>query len=228
MAAVHRELAEKQSLSFSMTFPPTKVELTTASLEGSFIFEFSAPDTRSNFEQAFEDAKKKLGTALSAAPCDPTTAAKSIAQSSLYIGSNHRALPCVWGKSVFPVIDSSLVSCFHEGLAQDWWKFIPWDCRIPISLFCVGLETTCVRQWFLFRDLRGLLKRAVQIEFLFNHIAYCWMYLHLFSPFLSNEQRSLGPRVSEGYSHHENKKRNAGSYQGLPKHWALMLILCCF
>ncbi|KAK1168181.1 rho guanine nucleotide exchange factor 17-like [Acipenser oxyrinchus oxyrinchus] len=60
MAAVHRELAEKQSLSFSMTFPPTKVELTTASLEGSFVFEFSAPDTRSNFEQAFEDAKKKL------------------------------------------------------------------------------------------------------------------------------------------------------------------------
>ncbi|KAG2456964.1 ARHGH factor, partial [Polypterus senegalus] len=60
MAAVHRELAEKQSLSFSMTFPPNKVELTTPSIEGTFVFEFSGPDTRSNFEQAFEDAKKKL------------------------------------------------------------------------------------------------------------------------------------------------------------------------
>ncbi|MBN3309548.1 ARHGH factor, partial [Amia calva] len=60
MAAVHRELAEKQSLSFSMTFLPTKLELTTASAENSFIFEFTAPDARGNFEQAFEDAKKKL------------------------------------------------------------------------------------------------------------------------------------------------------------------------
>ncbi|XP_010902137.2 rho guanine nucleotide exchange factor 17 [Esox lucius] len=60
MASVHRELAEKQSLAFSMTFLPTKLELTTASAETSFVFEFSSPDTRSNFEQAFEDAKKKL------------------------------------------------------------------------------------------------------------------------------------------------------------------------
>ncbi|KAL0973470.1 hypothetical protein UPYG_G00204350 [Umbra pygmaea] len=60
MASVHRELAEKQSLAFSMTFLPTKLELTTASAETSFIFEFSSPDARSNFEQAFEDAKKKL------------------------------------------------------------------------------------------------------------------------------------------------------------------------
>ncbi|KAJ8410783.1 hypothetical protein AAFF_G00187400 [Aldrovandia affinis] len=60
MASVHRELAEKQSLAFSMTFLPTKVELTTASAESTFIFEFSSPDARSNFEQAFEDAKKKL------------------------------------------------------------------------------------------------------------------------------------------------------------------------
>lgn len=61
MASVHRELAEKQSLAFSMTFLPTKLELTTASAETSFVFEFSSPDIRSNFQQAFEDAKKKLG-----------------------------------------------------------------------------------------------------------------------------------------------------------------------
>lgn len=60
MASVHRELSEKQSLAFSMTFLPTKLELTTASAETSFIFEFSSPDVRSNFEQAFEEAKKKL------------------------------------------------------------------------------------------------------------------------------------------------------------------------
>lgn len=61
MASVHRELAEKQSLAFSMTLLPTKLELTTASAETTFIFEFSSPDARSNFEQAFEEAKKKLG-----------------------------------------------------------------------------------------------------------------------------------------------------------------------
>lgn len=46
-----------------MTFLPTKLEFTTASAESSFVFEFSSPDARSNFEQAFEDAKKKLGQA---------------------------------------------------------------------------------------------------------------------------------------------------------------------
>ncbi|XP_027003155.2 rho guanine nucleotide exchange factor 17 isoform X1 [Tachysurus fulvidraco] len=60
MASVHRELAEKQSLAFSMTFLPTKLELSAASVDSTFIFEFSSPDTRSNFEQAFEEAKKKL------------------------------------------------------------------------------------------------------------------------------------------------------------------------
>ncbi|XP_069615525.1 rho guanine nucleotide exchange factor 17 [Ranitomeya imitator] len=64
MASVHRDLAEKQSLSFSMSFPPNKVELTTTKADGteSFIFEFSNPDARLHFEQAFEDAKKKLAT----------------------------------------------------------------------------------------------------------------------------------------------------------------------
>ncbi|KAG9470627.1 hypothetical protein GDO78_017188, partial [Eleutherodactylus coqui] len=64
MASVHRELAEKQSLSFSMSFPPNKVELTTTKADGteSYIFEFSNPDARLHFEQAFEDAKKKLAT----------------------------------------------------------------------------------------------------------------------------------------------------------------------
>lgn len=61
LASVHKELSEKQSLAFSMTFLPTKLEFTTASAESSFVFEFSSPDARSNFEQAFEDAKKKLG-----------------------------------------------------------------------------------------------------------------------------------------------------------------------
>ena len=61
MASVHRELSDKQSLAFSMTFLPTKLEFTTAAAESSFLFEFSSPDARSNFEQAFEDAKKKLG-----------------------------------------------------------------------------------------------------------------------------------------------------------------------
>lgn len=61
MASVHRELSDKQSLAFSMTFLPTKLELTTASAETSFIFEFATPDGRSSFEQAFEEAKKKLG-----------------------------------------------------------------------------------------------------------------------------------------------------------------------
>ncbi|XP_040031870.2 rho guanine nucleotide exchange factor 17 [Gasterosteus aculeatus] len=60
VASVHRELSEKQSLAFSMTFLPTKLEFTTASAESSFVFEFASPDMRSNFEQAFEDAKKKL------------------------------------------------------------------------------------------------------------------------------------------------------------------------
>lgn len=60
MASIHRELSEKQSLAFSMTFLPTKLELTTSSAESSFVFEFSSPDVRSNFEQAFEEAKKKL------------------------------------------------------------------------------------------------------------------------------------------------------------------------
>ncbi|XP_033833580.1 rho guanine nucleotide exchange factor 17-like [Periophthalmus magnuspinnatus] len=59
-ASIHRELSEKQTLAFSMTFLPTKLELTTSSAESSFVFEFSSPDARSNFEQAFEEAKKKL------------------------------------------------------------------------------------------------------------------------------------------------------------------------
>ncbi|XP_075054632.1 rho guanine nucleotide exchange factor 17 isoform X2 [Mixophyes fleayi] len=64
MASVHRELADKQSLSFTMSFPPNKVELTTTKADGteSFIFEFINPDARHHFEQSFEDVKKKLAT----------------------------------------------------------------------------------------------------------------------------------------------------------------------
>lgn len=61
VASVHRELSEKQSLAFNMTLLPTKLEFTTVSAENSFVFEFTSPDVRSNFEQAFEEAKKKLG-----------------------------------------------------------------------------------------------------------------------------------------------------------------------
>ncbi|XP_077578763.1 rho guanine nucleotide exchange factor 17 [Stigmatopora nigra] len=60
MTSVHKELSEKQSLAFSMTFLPTKLEFTTVSAESSFVFEFTSPDVRSNFEQAFEEAKTKL------------------------------------------------------------------------------------------------------------------------------------------------------------------------
>lgn len=64
MAAVHRELSEKQSLSFSLSFPPNKMELTTTKADGteSFIFEFLNPDARNHFEQVFEDTKKKLAS----------------------------------------------------------------------------------------------------------------------------------------------------------------------
>uniref|UniRef100_A0A8D0BBV4 Rho guanine nucleotide exchange factor 17 n=1 Tax=Salvator merianae TaxID=96440 RepID=A0A8D0BBV4_SALMN len=64
MAAIHRELAEKQSLSFSMSFPPNKMELTVTKPDGteSYLFEFPNPDARQSFEQAFEDTKKKLAS----------------------------------------------------------------------------------------------------------------------------------------------------------------------
>lgn len=66
MAAIHRELAEKQSLSFSTSFPPNKLEFTATKADGteSYIFEFPNPDARHNFEQAFDDTKKKLGNCV--------------------------------------------------------------------------------------------------------------------------------------------------------------------
>lgn len=62
-AAVHRDLSEKQALSYSLSFPPTKLELCATRPEGtdSFIFEFPHPDARLGFEQAFDEAKRKLG-----------------------------------------------------------------------------------------------------------------------------------------------------------------------
>ncbi|XP_054830464.1 rho guanine nucleotide exchange factor 17 [Eublepharis macularius] len=64
MAAIHRELAEKQSLSFTMSFPPNKMELTASKADGneSYFFEFPNPDARQSFEQAYEDTKKKLAS----------------------------------------------------------------------------------------------------------------------------------------------------------------------
>ncbi|KAM6447642.1 rho guanine nucleotide exchange factor 17 isoform 2-T2 [Liasis olivaceus] len=64
MAAIHRELTEKQSMSFTMSFPPNKMELTVTKSDSSdsHIFEFPNPDARHSFEQGFEDAKKKLAS----------------------------------------------------------------------------------------------------------------------------------------------------------------------
>ncbi|ETE58159.1 Rho guanine nucleotide exchange factor 17, partial [Ophiophagus hannah] len=64
MAAIHRELTEKQSVSFSLSFPPNKMELTITKSDStdSHIFEFPNPDARHSFEQGFEDAKKKLAS----------------------------------------------------------------------------------------------------------------------------------------------------------------------
>ncbi|KAG8137097.1 hypothetical protein E2320_005639 [Naja naja] len=64
MAAIHRELTEKQSVSFSLSFPPNKMELTVTKSDStdSHIFEFPNPDARHSFEQGFEDAKKKLAS----------------------------------------------------------------------------------------------------------------------------------------------------------------------
>lgn len=64
-AAMHRDLSEKQALCYALSFPPTKLELCTTRPEGtdSFIFEFPHPDARLGFEQAFDEAKRKLGKA---------------------------------------------------------------------------------------------------------------------------------------------------------------------
>ncbi|XP_045411468.1 rho guanine nucleotide exchange factor 17 isoform X3 [Lemur catta] len=61
-AAMHRDLSEKQALCYALSFPPTKLELCATRPEGtdSFIFEFPHPDARLGFEQAFDEAKRKL------------------------------------------------------------------------------------------------------------------------------------------------------------------------
>lgn len=60
---MHRDLSEKQALCYSLAFPPTKLELCATRPEGtdSYIFEFPHPDARLGFEQAFDEAKRKLG-----------------------------------------------------------------------------------------------------------------------------------------------------------------------
>ncbi|TRZ02143.1 hypothetical protein DNTS_014238 [Danionella cerebrum] len=60
MASVHRELAEKQCVAFSMSLLPTRLELSQSTGDSSFSFEFSSPDARCSFEQAFDEAKRKL------------------------------------------------------------------------------------------------------------------------------------------------------------------------
>ncbi|KAF6332501.1 Rho guanine nucleotide exchange factor 17 [Rhinolophus ferrumequinum] len=63
-AAMHRDLSEKQALCYALSFPPTKLELCATRPEGtdSFIFEFPHPDARLGFEQAFDEAKRKLAS----------------------------------------------------------------------------------------------------------------------------------------------------------------------
>lgn len=66
-AAMHRDLSEKQALCYSLAFPPTKLELCATRPEGtdSYIFEFPHPDARLGFEQAFDEAKRKLASSKS-------------------------------------------------------------------------------------------------------------------------------------------------------------------
>ncbi|XP_012501222.1 PREDICTED: rho guanine nucleotide exchange factor 17 [Propithecus coquereli] len=66
-AAMHRDLSEKQALCYALSFPPTKLELCATRPEGtdSFIFEFPHPDARLGFEQAFDEAKRKLAASKS-------------------------------------------------------------------------------------------------------------------------------------------------------------------
>ncbi|XP_073870774.1 rho guanine nucleotide exchange factor 17 isoform X6 [Macaca fascicularis] len=66
-AAMHRDLSEKQALCYALSFPPTKLELCTTRPEGtdSYIFEFPHPDARLGFEQAFDEAKRKLASSKS-------------------------------------------------------------------------------------------------------------------------------------------------------------------
>lgn len=82
-AAMHRDLSEKQALCYALSFPPTKLELCTTRPEGtdSFIFEFPHPDARLGFEQAFDEAKRKLGKP-GPCWCPPSST------------SRHRAAPC--------------------------------------------------------------------------------------------------------------------------------------
>ncbi|KAM5315936.1 rho guanine nucleotide exchange factor 17 [Glossophaga mutica] len=66
-AAMHRDLSEKQALCCALSFPPTKLELCATRPEGtdSFLFEFPHPDARLGFEQAFDEAKRKLASSKS-------------------------------------------------------------------------------------------------------------------------------------------------------------------
>ncbi|XP_037004537.2 rho guanine nucleotide exchange factor 17 [Artibeus jamaicensis] len=66
-AAMHRDLSEKQALCCALSFPPTKLELCTTRPEGtdSFLFEFPHPEACLGFEQAFDEAKRKLASSKS-------------------------------------------------------------------------------------------------------------------------------------------------------------------
>ncbi|XP_051005007.1 rho guanine nucleotide exchange factor 17 [Acomys russatus] len=105
-AAMHRDLSEKQALCCSLAFPPTKLELCATRPEGtdSFIFEFPHPDARLGFEQAFDEAKRKLASSkscldpefLKAIPIMKTRSGMQFSCAAPTLGSCPEPAPEVW------------------------------------------------------------------------------------------------------------------------------------
>ncbi|XP_076969758.1 rho guanine nucleotide exchange factor 17 [Tamandua tetradactyla] len=105
-AAVHRDLAEKQALCYALSFPPTKLELCATRPEGtdSFIFEFPHPDARLGFEQAFDEAKRKLASSkscldpefLKAIPIMKTRSGMQFSCAAPTLSSCPEPMPEVW------------------------------------------------------------------------------------------------------------------------------------
>ncbi|XP_058543825.1 rho guanine nucleotide exchange factor 17 isoform X2 [Neofelis nebulosa] len=105
-AAMHRDLSEKQALCYALSFPPTKLELCTTRPEGtdSFIFEFPHPDARLGFEQAFDEAKRKLASSkscldpefLKAIPIMKTRSGMQFSCAAPTLSSCPEPMPEVW------------------------------------------------------------------------------------------------------------------------------------
>ncbi|KAI6052716.1 rho guanine nucleotide exchange factor 17 [Marmota monax] len=105
-AAMHRDLSEKQALCYALSFPPTKLELCATRPEGtdSFIFEFPHPDARLGFEQAFDEAKRKLASSkscldpefLKAIPIMKTRSGMQFSCAAPTLSSCPEPMPEVW------------------------------------------------------------------------------------------------------------------------------------